>query len=141
MKHFAHILLLGMSLALAACASTKNVNPQDVQTGTVESAQPATIEGTMSATGTSAGALVGVILGSKIGHGQGSAVGAAVGAVAGGAAAPALEENLTRKEGQEITVSLDNGRRVTVFQEGADVFKAGDRVKVFKVNGEDRVSH
>lgn len=150
MKHIKLLLLLGISLGIAGCASSKAGDTytrdearhtQEVQMGVVEDVRPAKIEGTMSPVGTTAGTVVGGIAGSSTGQGRGSSVGTVLGAVIGGVAGAAVEEGITRQDGQEITVRLENGRMISVVQAGKDEFKPGDRVRVLQGNGESRVTH
>lgn len=150
MKHVNFLLMLGLSVVIAGCASSKAGDTysrdetrqvQNVQMGTVEDARPAKIEGTQSPVGTSAGTLVGGIAGSSAGHGKGSAIGAVVGAVIGGVAGAAAEEGMTREDGVEITIKLDSGRLISVVQAGKEEFKTGDRVRVLQSGGETRIEH
>src|SRR5690606_19653792 len=70
-----------------------------------------------------------------------SAAAAVVGAVVGGLAGAAAEEGLTRKDGLEITVKLDNGNMVAVVQEADEQFHPGERVRLIESGGTTRVSH
>ncbi len=88
-----------------------------VRMGIVESVRPVKLEGTKSPVGTLGGAAVGGIAGSTIGQGKGAAIGAVLGAVAGGLAGSAAEEGITRKQGIEVTVKMDNGEMLAVVQE------------------------
>jgi outer membrane lipoprotein SlyB len=115
---------------------------QSVRMGTVEAVREVRIEGTKSGVGAVAGGVTGGIAASTIGHGTGSAVAAAVGAIAGGLAGAAAEEGLTKSNGLEITVKLDNGQTVAVVQ-GVDAnttFQPGDRVRLLSGQGVTRVS-
>lgn len=144
------LALLSLSLFLAACASSQSGSvysrdearkAQTVRMGVVESVRTVRIEGTKSPVGTVAGGAVGGIAGSSIGHGRGSAAAAVVGAVVGGLAGAAAEEGLTRKDGLEITVKLDNGTLVAVVQEADEQFQPGERVRLIESGGTTRVSH
>lgn len=144
------ILLLGLALTVTGCASSKagdtysrseTRHTQEVLMGVVEDVRPAQIEGTQSQIGATAGTLAGGIAGSSAGQGRGSSVGAVLGAVIGGVVGAAAEEGVTRQDGQEITVKLENGRTISVVQAGKDEFKPGDKVRVLQVNGESRVTH
>lgn len=144
------LVLLSLSLFLAACASSQSGSvysrdearkAQTVRMGVVESVRTVRIEGTKSPVGTVAGGAVGGIAGSSIGHGRGSAAAAVVGAVVGGLAGSAAEEGLTRKDGLEITVKLDNGTLVAVVQEADEQFQPGERVRLIESGGTTRVSH
>jgi outer membrane lipoprotein SlyB len=144
------ILVAATTVALAGCASSKSgsvYSREDarreatVRQGVVETVRSVTIEGTKSPIGAVAGGAVGGIGGSQIGHGAGSAAGAVVGAVAGGVLGAAAEEGLTRREGVEITVRLDNGELRAIVQEADEVFKPGERVRLISLRGETRVSH
>lgn len=135
---------------LAGCASSKSGSVysreqtrqvQTVKMGVVESVRAVKIEGTKSPVGTAAGAVVGGVAGSSIGHGKGSTIGAVVGAVAGGLAGSAIEEGVTRKDGLEITVKLDNGTMLAIVQEADEQFHPGERIRVLEGDGVTRVSH
>lgn len=149
MKHINFLLMLGLSVVVAGCASSKAGDVytrdearqvQSVQFGVVEGARPVLIEGTKSEIGTGAGAVVGGIAGSSAGQGKGSVVGAVVGAVVGGVAGAAMEEGMTREKAMELTIKLDSGRMISVVQSGKDDFKPGDRVRVLQGGGETRVA-
>jgi outer membrane lipoprotein SlyB len=108
MKNINFLLMLGMSVVIAGCASSKGGDVysrdearqvQSVQMGVVEGARPIRIEGTKSDIGAGAGTVAGGIAGSSAGQGKGSAIGAIVGAVAGGVVGAAMEEGLTRESG------------------------------------------
>ena len=135
---------------LAGCASSKSGSVysreqtrqvQTVKMGVVESVRAVKIEGTKSPVGTAAGAVIGGVAGSSIGHGKGSTIGAVVGAVAGGLAGSAIEEGVTRKDGLEITVKLDNGTMLAIVQEADEQFHPGERIRVLEGDGVTRVSH
>ena len=137
------------AVTLAGCASSKSGSvysredarqEQTVRMGVVESVRSVTIEGTKTPIGTIAGGAIGGIGGSAIGSGRGSAVAAVAGAVAGGLLGAAAEEGLTRKEGVEVTVRLDNGELRAIVQTADEPFKPGERVRLLSVNGQTRVS-
>jgi outer membrane lipoprotein SlyB len=136
------------AVTLAGCASSKSGSvysredarqEQTVRMGVVESVRSVTIEGTKTPIGAIAGGAIGGIGGSAIGSGRGSAVAAVAGAVAGGLLGAAAEEGLTRQEGVEITVRLDNGELRAIVQTADEPFKPGERVRLLSVNGQTRV--
>lgn len=136
------------AVTLAGCASSKSGSvysredarqEQTVRMGVVESVRSVTIEGTKTPIGTIAGGAIGGIGGSAIGSGRGSAIAAVAGAVAGGLLGAAAEEGLTRQEGVEITVRLDNGELRAIVQTADEPFKPGERVRLLSVNGQTRV--
>ncbi len=144
------LILLTLSVFLAACASSQSGSvysrdearkTQTVRMGVVESVRTVRIEGTKTPIGTVAGGAVGGIAGSTVGHGRGSAAAAVVGAVVGGLAGAAAEEGLTRKDGLEITVKLDNGSMIAVVQEADEQFHPGERVRLVESGGTTRVTH
>ena len=97
--------------------------------GIVEGVRPVKLEGTKSPIGTVAGAAIGGVAGSTVGSGKGSGIAAVIGAVAGGLAGSAAEEGLTRKQGVEVTLKMDNGELLAIVQEdGGENFKPGERV-------------
>ncbi len=103
-----------------------------VQLGTVEFVNLVKIEGTKSPVGTLAGAAAGGALGSTIGGGSGKTIAMVLGAIAGGVAGSAVEEQVTKKDGLEITVKLDNGEVISVIQEADIPFSVGERVRILK---------
>lgn len=138
------------AVTLAGCASSQSGSSygrattrqeMTVRLGVVESVRPVTIEGSQSAVGTLGGAAIGGIAGSNMGKGKGSSVGAVLGAVLGGVAGQAAEESMTKKEGIEVTVKLDNGQMIAVVQEADEQFRPGDKVRVLSNGGQSRVSH
>ncbi|QID17009.1 glycine zipper 2TM domain-containing protein [Nitrogeniibacter mangrovi] len=137
-------------LGLAGCASnlTGDTYSRDearramvVRYATVESTRLVKLEGTKSNIGTVAGGAVGGIAGSSVGSGKGSAVGAVIGAVAGGIAGAAAEEGLTRSQGIEITVKLDNGSHMAIVQQyNGETFVPGQRVRLVQDGSTTRVT-
>lgn len=112
-----------------------------VQFGAVESVRGVRLEGTKSPVGTVAGAAVGGIAGSSVGGGRGSAIAAVIGAVAGGLAGSAIEEGVTRTQGVEVTVQLENGQYLAVVQaDEGEQFMPGERVRVLRDGGTSRVT-
>ena len=150
MKRFKFLTVLFVSLALTACATSKsgNVYTRDqarremsVRMGVVESVREVTMEGTKSGVGAVAGGVAGGVAGSHIGGGNGQIVGAVFGAVLGGLAGAAVEEGVTKKNAQEITVKLDNGQLIAVVQEAGELFNPGEPVRVLSDGGTTRVTH
>ncbi len=144
------LILIATVAILNACASSNSGSVysreetrriQTVRMGIVESVRQVKIEGTKSPVGTVGGAAVGGIAGSTLGSGRGSTLGAVVGAIAGGLAGSAIEEGVTRKDGLEITVKLDNGTMLAVVQEADEKFAPGERVRLLEDRGTTRVTH
>jgi outer membrane lipoprotein SlyB len=142
--------VLLISLIVAGCATSKtgDVYSRDqarremlVRAGVVESVREVTMEGTKSGVGTLAGAAVGGVAGSNVGGGKGQIVGAIFGAVLGGVAGSAIEEGVTKKNAQEITIKLDSGQLIAVVQEAGEYFNPGERVRVLSGDGSTRVTH
>jgi outer membrane lipoprotein SlyB len=102
---------------------------QSVAYGVVESVRPVRVEEDHGAVGTVAGAVLGGVLGNEIGAGLGRAAATVAGAVAGGIGGNALEHGLTRDNGEEVVVRLDNGALVSIVQ-GGQGLRGGDRVRV-----------
>jgi outer membrane lipoprotein SlyB len=113
----------------------------NVRMGVIESVRLVKLEGTKSPVGTLGGAAVGGIAGSTVGGGKGSAIAAVVGAVVGGIAGSAAEEGITRKQGVEVTVKMDNGEMLAIIQEdGGEGFKPGERVRLLQDGRTTRVA-
>jgi outer membrane lipoprotein SlyB len=105
----------------------------------VDSVRRVRIEGTKTAVGATVGAVTGGVLGRAVGRelgghhhrGVSGSVGAAVGAVAGGVGGAAVEEAVTRQDGVEITVKLENGEYLAIVQaDEGENFQPGERVRL-----------
>ena len=141
-----------MSWALVGCVATTSepMVPRahvgvaaELSQGTVITSVPVTIEGDNSGIGTMVGAGVGGASGVAAAGGGGAEaiVASAVGAVAGSIVGKAVEERVTRKPGQRVTIRLDDGKIIEVVQEAEEgVFLEGDRVNVAVGAGVTRVS-
>ena len=145
------ILVTAMTGTLGACATSNSGDVysredarkvQTVRMGVVEGIRQVKLEGTKSPIGTIAGAAVGGIAGSTVGgNDKVTAIAAVIGAVAGAVAGSAIEEGITRADGIEITVKLDNGTLIAIVQEATEKFTPGERVRLIESNGNTRVSH
>ena len=113
---------------------------QNVRMGVVESVRQVQIEGTRTPIGPAAGAVVGGIAGSTVGGGRGSDIATVLGAVAGGLVGSAAEQGVTKRQGVEVTVKLDNGALLAIVQEVDEVFKPGDRVRILSNGQNSRVT-
>ncbi|MCV6589807.1 MAG: glycine zipper 2TM domain-containing protein [Marinobacterium sp.] len=133
----------GPSLTGRSYSASEARYVQTVNYGVVQSVELVVIEGrTDGVVGTGAGAIIGGIAGSNIGGGRGQDIATVLGAIAGGVAGNKLEESATRKQGQEITIRLENGRVISVVQqvdETGMVFQPGQRVRVLEQNNTVRV--
>jgi len=150
-KPLFRIAIISIALVfLAGCASSMSGSAysrsearsaMDVQYGTVQSVRSVLIEGTKTPIGAGTGAVIGGVLGNSVGGGTGRTLATVGGAVAGGLAGAAIEEGVTRQQGLEITVRLDNGRTIAVVQAADQQFSPGDRVQVSTArDGSARVS-
>lgn len=143
-------LSLLLAVMLVGCASSNSGDVytreqtrqvEHIKMGVVESVRQVQIEGTDSIFGTVAGGAVGGVAGNAIGKGKGRNLTTVIGAVAGALAGKAAEEGLTKKDGIEITVKLDNGELVAVVQEATEEFHPGEKVRLLESGGVTRVSH
>ena len=148
------LLNIGLSLLAAVtitgCASglgggdyerTEARRVMSVRMGVVERVRPVKLECTSSPIGTVAGAAVGGIAGSTVGGGKGANIAAVVGAVVGGLAGAAAEEGMTRKQGIEVTLKMDNGELLAIVQEdGGENFVPGERVRLLQDGRNTRVT-
>jgi outer membrane lipoprotein SlyB len=145
------LVLIGLLVTLTGCMSTLSGESysrsearkeQRVEFGRIEYIRPVVIEGTKTPIGAGTGAAVGGIAGSGVGAGRGQDIATVVGAVAGGLAGAAAEEQLTKKQGIELTVRLNNGDIIAVVQEVSSQvrFNVGDRVRVLTLGGTTRVA-
>ena len=138
------LIVATMLLTSLGCASSMSGNAytreqarsaHTVHHGTVVYVRPVQIEGTKSGLGTIAGGILGAALGSTIGGGSGRVVATAAGGVGGAIAGSAAEEGVTRQNGLEITVELDNGEVLAIVQAADVYFDVGDRVRVLRRGG------
>lgn len=84
------------------------------------------------------GATGGAVGGAQLGSGTGSVAGAVGGAVLGATVLSALEQAIRNRGGVEYTVTLENGKTLTVAQNVSEkdvIHKYGDRVMV-QINGQ-----
>ncbi len=152
MRTFLHsVLLILLALAATACtwqsnsgssySSRETQREQIVRMATVESVREVTIDRQPTGVGTGAGAVVGGVAGSNVGKGKGAIVGTVLGAVVGGVAGHAIEGQVAKVKGVELTVRLDNGELRAIVQEADEVFHPGERVRLLSSGGTTRVSH
>jgi outer membrane lipoprotein SlyB len=76
------------------------------------------------------GAVVGGVLGSNVGSGDGRRAATVAGAVVGGIAGNEIERNRNGRDVFELTVRMDDGRRVRIEQRDLSGIREGDRVIV-----------
>lgn len=111
-----------------------------VQHGTVLVVRTVAIEGTKSGLGGIAGGALGYVVGSVFGGGSGKQIAKVAGGIAGAAGGAAAEEGLTRQQGLELTVELEDGEVIVVVQAADETFDPGDTVRVIRRgNGTARV--
>lgn len=143
-------VLIGAAL-LAGCATGSSSGSvyspgqaqreQIVRMGTVETVREVIIDGGQSGVGVLAGgALGGIAAGRNIGSGTGSLVAGIIGAVAGGLAGQAVEGHASKRRALEITVRLDNGELRAITQDGDELFRPGERVRLLSSGGVTRVT-
>lgn len=107
--------------------------PITIQEGKVENIRKAEITHENQDFGGLSGAVAGGIAGSAIGAGKGKDLATVLGVVIGAIAGASLEKAGNKREAEEITVRLDDGRVFAVVQEvGEEKLKIGDRVEVLK---------
>ena len=103
------------------------------QYGTVVSVQPVTLEEDRPAVlGTVGGGVVGGVLGNMVGGGRGKTLATIAGAALGAAGGYAGEKALTKQNGLEITVELENGQQLSIVQAADQQFSPGERVRVLR---------
>jgi outer membrane lipoprotein SlyB len=155
MKSNRHKILIALltveSALLVGCASnlggdaysrSEARHAMSVRFAIVESVRQVRLEGTKTPIGTTAGAVTGGVIGSSIGkRGISSTIGAVVGAVAGGIGGSAVEEAVTRGQGVEITVKMENGSYLAIVQaDGGEQFQPGERVRLVGEGAATRVT-
>ncbi|HET6720807.1 MAG TPA: hypothetical protein VFH22_14230 [Rhodocyclaceae bacterium] len=143
------LVLSALSLLLGGCASSLTGDSYSrgearhettIRKGTVESVRYVKLEGTKSGVGAVTGGAVGGIAGGAAGHGRGSSIAAVLGAVTGGLIGAAAEEGVTRQQGIEITVQLDDGSLLAVVQAADEEFLPGEKIRLLRTGGTTRVA-
>ncbi|HUG59728.1 MAG TPA: glycine zipper 2TM domain-containing protein [Candidimonas sp.] len=142
--------LVGSLSMLAACANDNASSSvysygqaqreQIVRTGTVEAVRNVTIQkDSTSGAGVIAGGALGGVAASTIGGGTGQVLATIGGGILGAMAGNAVENQVGKTKGLEITVRLDNGE-TRVIAQAADVpVGVGQRVRLISGNGPTRV--
>ncbi len=124
------------SLFFTGCA-TRGVNEIDAnavnyelnyQVGTIESVKAVVIKD--NGVGTFLGAISGAVLGSLVGKGRGNTLATLAGGLGGAYAG----NQLGKANALELSVLLDNGRRIVVIAKGKDFYK-GEKIRVVKHDG------
>ncbi|WP_323018538.1 glycine zipper 2TM domain-containing protein [Castellaniella sp.] len=137
-------------LALAGCANQsasgsvytygQAQQEQIVRYGTVVSVRPVVIQSDKSSgVGALAGGALGGVAGSAIGGGRGQILTSIGGALLGGLAGNAVENQVSKTQGLEITVRLDNGETRVIAQANDIALSSGQRVQVISGGGPTRV--
>ena len=114
---------------------------QSVQFGEIVEIEQVKLDGSQSGLGAVAGAATGGVAGSAVGGGKGKSLATIAGVVAGGLLGNYAEKNVTKSNGLNLTIRLDNGSYVSVVQqlEQGNSFRLGDRVKVLSQGRTSRV--
>ena len=131
-KHVA-VCMLALAMLSAGCTNysgntysgSQVRSAQTVQYGTVVSVQPVTLEEDRPA-------VVGGVLGNMVGGGRGKTLATIAGAALGAAGGYAGEKALTKQNGLEITVELENGQQLSIVQAADQQFSPGERVRVLR---------
>jgi len=124
--------LLGMALSISGCvpAGSNVVTPRSTDhvlsytKATVTSFRYLSIQPDAATVG---GAAAGALIGSGVGSGGGTVLAVMGGSLAGGY----IGSHYSAPNAQDLTLRLDNGRRVVVRVNGTD-FRQGDRVYVVR---------
>jgi outer membrane lipoprotein SlyB len=139
MKQISILLILVLMIGCAPHYRSSGYNPDDVgkpisiTKGEVENVRPAQIDQGDSGFGGMAGAYAGGVAGSAVGGGKGQVLATILGVVIGAVAGTAAEKAGNKRQAEEITVRLDDGRTFAVVQEiGTEKLQAGDRVEVLR---------
>lgn len=137
---------LGLCALMAGCAFSTQTRYnysevgqiQVVEFGAVVAVRDIDIIAESSSSGGIVGAVGGGVAGAHIGAGSGAVAAGVAGAVVGATALSALEQAIRNRGGVEYTVTLRNGKTITVAQNVSDkdvILRVGDRVMV-QINGQ-----
>jgi outer membrane lipoprotein SlyB len=146
-------LVLGaaaLSVVLAGCARTIDSGTVEGSTvgevneaffGTVQNVRAVQVqEGDrlqQNTTGAIVGGLAGAGVGALFGGGWGRVLATGAGAIVGAGAGAAAERQLSRQQGLEYTVRLDNGRMLTIVQGPENALQPGQRA-IVQIGGSGR---
>ena len=150
----AKFLVISMFIAsVAACVPSQQTGTsysrnearvvQNVKLGTIVDATPVMIEGTKRGVGGVIGGVVGGLAGSTIDDGATADIAAVIVGAAGAAVGAKAESALTKAQGMEYTIKLDDGEVISVVQAidpKAAPIMAGDAVKLLSQGGTFRVT-
>ncbi len=136
---------LTAALLLSGCVtnSQSRYGHQDVgkasvvEFGVIIASRPVDISGKNTGTGAVVGGTAGGFAMSGVGSGTGNAAAIVGGIIVGAAAGAIAEQALSDRTGLEYTITLNNGKTITLVQEQTKedrVFAAGERVMV-QANG------
>lgn len=98
--------------------------------GTVERIEQVYGERSASGGGAILGGIVGGVLGNQVGSGSGRKAATVAGAIAGGVAGNNIEKNRNSAGMYELSVRMDDGRRIVVDQRDLNGIREGSYVKV-----------
>lgn len=147
-KPLSLVLALAGSFALAGCASTysgdpyysqssarqydqRNIGSQTVYHGVVESVREVALQRNDGIGGGAVlGAVIGGLVGNQVGSGSGRTAATIGGAAAGGYIGDRIQDSRNYERGIEVTVRLDDGRRMAVVQNHDYRFHQGQRVRI-----------
>jgi outer membrane lipoprotein SlyB len=144
-------LIAGSMAVLAGCANDtasssvynygQAQREQIVRLGTVESVRNVTIQKDRSSgAGVLAGGALGGVAGSTVGGGTGNILATIGGGILGAVAGNAVENQVGKTRGLEITVRLDNGETRVIAQADDVKIGVGQRVRLISGNGPTRVA-
>src|SRR5260221_146344 len=133
------LALLCSGVALTSCefSAQNRYNYQDVgqatlvQFGTVLASRPVQITGENTGAGALVGAGAGAAAGAQFGRSGGNVAAALGGAAIGAVVGYAAEQALSNRNGIEYTITLSNGKTITIAQNQRTedvVFNPGDRI-------------
>ena len=143
MRYLALCLILGV-MPVSGCtnysANTYSGNQvrsaQTVRYGTVVSTKPVVLEEENPAiVGPVAGGVVGGVVGNMFGSGRGRTLATVAGAALGAGAGYAGEKAITKQNGLEITVEMEDGQTLSIVQAADQRFAPGERVRVLQGSG------
>jgi outer membrane lipoprotein SlyB len=134
------VLAAAFAASLAACASSPRnysstpsspgYSTSCYDCGTVESVSVVNTTGSSSGGGAVLGGVVGGVIGNQVGSGDGKKAATVAGVVGGAIAGNAIEKNMTKQDYQ-VTVRMDDGRRLTVTQGTVNAnLHSGSRVRL-----------
>ncbi len=132
-KRFLYALVASAALILSGCASQGLPTVDSSATGQVATADVGTVQSIryVAVKDNGVGALIGAATGAVLGNMVGRGHGRDLATLGGGLAGAYVGSQVAQANAQELTVRLNNGKRIVVIAKGTQ-FQVGQRVRIVR---------